>query len=132
MALDVTDLRSFYASPLGETSRRLVGAILTWRWSAVAGLSVVGLGYATPYLDFFAGQPLRLLAMMPAEQGVVNWPAAGASASALIDDSMLPLPDSCVDRVLLAHALETAAHPRELLAEIPGLPPPARRPTVVG
>ncbi len=118
MALDVTDLRSFYASPLGETARKLVGAILSRRWDAVAGLSIVGLGYATPYLDFFQGQPMRLLAMMPAEQGVVNWPADGASASALIDDSMLPLPDSCVDRVLLAHALETAEHPRELLAEI--------------
>ena len=93
MALDVTDLRSFYASSLGETARRLVGAILSRRWDAVAGLSIVGLGYATPYLDLFQGQPMRLLAMMPAEQGVVNWPAAGASASALIDDSMLPLPE---------------------------------------
>ena len=118
MALDVTDLRSFYASPLGETSRRLVGALLTRRWDAVSGLSIVGLGYATPYLDLFQGQPLRLLALMPAEQGVVNWPAKGPSASALIDDSMLPLPDACIDRVLLAHGLETAEHPRELLEEI--------------
>jgi len=118
MALDVTDLRSFYASPLGETARRLVGGLVTSRWGSVAGLSIVGLGYATPYLDFFKDQPLRLLAMMPAEQGVVNWPASGASASALIDDAMLPLPDSCVDRVLLAHALETAEHPRDLLSEI--------------
>jgi SAM-dependent methyltransferase len=118
MALDVTDLRKFYASPLGETSRRLVGALLTQRWDALSGLSIVGLGYATPYLEFFEGQPLRLLAMMPAEQGVVNWPAKGLSASALIDDSMLPLPDACIDRVLLAHGLETAEHPRELLEEI--------------
>lgn len=118
MALDVTDLRSFYASPLGETARRLVGAILCRRWQSVTGLSVVGLGYATPYLELFQDHPLRLLAMMPAEQGVVNWPAAGPSASTLIDDSMLPLPDSCVDRILLAHALENAEHPRELLSEI--------------
>jgi SAM-dependent methyltransferase len=118
MALDVTDLRSFYASPLGESARKLVGAILSRRWDAVAGLSIVGLGYAPPYLDLFHGQPLRLLALMPAEQGVVNWPASGASASALIDDSMLPLPDSSIDRVLLTHALETAEHPREMLAEI--------------
>jgi SAM-dependent methyltransferase len=118
MPLDVTDLRSFYASPLGQTSRRLVGAQLTRRWDAVSGLSIVGLGYATPYLELFAGQPLRLLAFMPAEQGVVNWPANGPSASALIDDSMLPLPDACIDRFLLAHGLETAEHPRELLEEI--------------
>ncbi|WP_294536710.1 class I SAM-dependent methyltransferase [uncultured Rhodoblastus sp.] len=118
MSLDVTYLRSFYASALGETSRRLVGALLTRRWSSVSGLSIVGLGYATPYLELFEGQPLRLLAMMPAEQGVVNWPVHGPSASALIDDSMLPLPDACIDRFLLAHGLETAKHPRELLEEI--------------
>jgi SAM-dependent methyltransferase len=118
MALDITDLRSFYASPLGETARRLVGGLLIRRWCAVAGLSVAGLGYATPYLDLFRGQPLRLLALMPAEQGVVNWPASGASASALVDDSMLPLPDASVDRILLAHALENAEHPRELLEEV--------------
>jgi SAM-dependent methyltransferase len=118
MALDVTDLRSFYASPLGATARRLVATHLAQRWETVAGLSVLGLGYATPYLDSFPGKPERLLAMMPAEQGVVNWPDEGPSASALIDDCLLPLPDSCIDRVLLAHALETAEHPRELLSEI--------------
>ncbi|WP_298425300.1 methyltransferase domain-containing protein [Rhodoblastus sp.] len=118
MALDVTDLRTFYASPLGETARRFVGAILLRRWDAVAGLSIAGLGYATPYLELFHDRPMRLFAMMPAEQGVVNWPASGLSASALIDDSMLPLPDSCVDRMLLAHALENAEHPHELLSEV--------------
>ncbi len=118
MALDVTDLRTFYASPLGETARRLVCAHLESRWDNLAGLSALGLGYAPPYLDHFRGQPLRLLAMMPAEQGVVNWPAQGPSASALIDDCMLPLPDSCIDRVLLVHALETAEHPRALLEEV--------------
>ncbi|MBB4200445.1 methyltransferase type 11 [Rhodoblastus sphagnicola] len=118
MALDVTDLRGFYASSLGKTANHLVCAHLARRWDNLAGLSVLGLGYATPYLDRFRGQALRLLAMMPAEQGVVNWPSEGASASALIDDTMLPLPDSCIDRVLLAHALETAEHPRELLEEV--------------
>ena len=80
--------------------------------------SIAGLGYATPYLEMFRDHPLRLFAMMPAEQGVVNWPASGPSSSTLIDDSMLPLPDSCVDRMLLAHALENAEHPRELLSEV--------------
>ena len=59
-----------------------------------------------------------MLAFMPAEQGVVNWPAAGRSASALVDTGALPLPDSCVDRVLLIHALEITEHPRDLLAEV--------------
>ncbi len=66
----------------------------------------------------FRGDALRLLAFMPAEQGVVNWPVPGPSASALIETGMMPLPDSCIDRVLVVHALEIAEHPRDLLAEI--------------
>lgn len=118
MALDVVDLRTFYASPLGEMARRLVGRLVRERFEACHGLSVLGLGYATPYLEVYRGEALRTMAFMPAEQGVVNWPQNGRSASALVDVTALPLPDSCIDRVLLVHALEIAEHPRELLAEV--------------
>jgi SAM-dependent methyltransferase len=118
MALDVVDLRTFYASPLGEMTRRLVGRLVAQRFDGCCGLSMLGLGYATPYLEAYRSEALRVLAFMPAEQGVVNWPTAGRSASALVDGSAIPLPDSCIDRVLLVHALEIAEHPRELLAEV--------------
>jgi SAM-dependent methyltransferase len=118
MAFDVIDLRTFYASALGEAARKLVGRVVRERWDNSAGLSIMGLGYANPYLEAFRGEALRVLAFMPAEQGVVNWPSSGASSSALIDSTLLPLPDSCIDRVLLVHALETAEHPRELLEEV--------------
>ena len=55
---------------------------------------------------------------MPAEQGVVNWPASGRSASALVAPDMLPLPDGSIDRVLVVHALETAEHPSVVLEEV--------------
>jgi SAM-dependent methyltransferase len=55
---------------------------------------------------------------MPANQGVVNWPSTGASASALVDPLMMPLPDASIDRVLVVHALETVESPSELLHEI--------------
>ena len=55
---------------------------------------------------------------MPASQGVVNWPGTGASASALVDPLMMPLPDASIDRVLVVHALETVESPSELLHEI--------------
>ncbi len=118
MALDIVDLRTFYASPLGEVTRRLVGRILRKRFDACHGQSVLGIGYATPYLEDFRGEAMRVMAFMPAEQGVVNWPSNGRSASALVDTTALPLPDSCVDRVLLVHALEITEHPRDLLAEV--------------
>ncbi len=118
MALDVVDLRTFYSSPLGEVTRRLVGRIVRQRFDACFGYSMLGIGYATPYLDIYRSEAVRVLAFMPAEQGVVNWPAQGRSASALVDTTAMPLPDSCVDRVLLVHALEINEQPRDLLAEV--------------
>ena len=55
---------------------------------------------------------------MPAQQGVVNWPSAGVTSSALIETDMLPLPDSAIDRAIVVHALETAEYPSELMQEI--------------
>ena len=118
MALDVTDLRSFYATPLGKVARRFVGRLVRERWSNCAGLSVLGLGYATPYLAVFRDEAVRVLAFMPAEQGVVNWPEDGPSSSAIVETTLLPLPDSCIDRVLVVHALEMSDHPHAFLSEI--------------
>jgi SAM-dependent methyltransferase len=116
--LDVNDLNAFYASPLGGVSRRLVGRVLRARWDNCAGLSLLGLGYCGPYLDVFRGEAHRALALMPAAQGVVHWPGSGRSSSALIVEDMLPLPDACIDRALVAHALETVEHPNLVLEEV--------------
>ncbi|WP_036263514.1 class I SAM-dependent methyltransferase [Methylocapsa aurea] len=118
MHLDVVDLRSFYASPLGEVAQRFVGEMVRQRFCNCTGYSILGVGYATPYLEIFREEAVRVLAFMPAEQGVVNWPSSGHSASALVEPTMMPLPDSCIDRALVVHALEITEHPRDLLAEI--------------
>ncbi|MBO0734870.1 MAG: methyltransferase domain-containing protein [Methylocapsa sp.] len=116
--LDVIDLRSFYSSSLGEVARRVVHKIVRQRFSKCAGFSILGVGYATPYLEVFREEAVRVLAFMPAEQGVMNWPSSGVSSSALVETSAMPLPNSCIDRAILVHALEITEHPRELLAEI--------------
>ena len=59
-----------------------------------------------------------MLAFMPAQQGVVNWPSSGYSASALVESTEMPLPDFSIDRAILIHGLEITEHPRELLAEV--------------
>lgn len=119
MSLDVVDLRAFYDSPLGEVAQRLVSRVLRARWEGqISGLRVLGLGYATPYLSDFQAQAQRVLAFMPAAQGVVHWPQNGRSSSALVDTTMMPLPDAAIDRILVIHALETGEHPRDLLEEI--------------
>ncbi len=118
MSVDVVDLRAFYASPLGTVARRLIGRVLDRFWGPVQGLRVLGLGYAVPYLVTVKAAAERTLAFMPASQGVVNWPATGLSASALVDPMMMPLPDASIDRVLLVHAIETVESPTELLHEV--------------
>src|SRR4028119_1080672 len=132
MTVDVTDLRAFYASPLGSVTRRLVGRGIDRFWGRLTGLRVLGLGYATPYLAAIRGECERTLAFMPAEQGVVNWPATGSSASALVDLLTTPLPDASVDRVLAVHAIEAVESPRELLHEIWRILPPGGRPVLGG
>ncbi len=117
MALDVVDLRSFYASPLGHLARRTVGQVMMKFWPQMHGLRLAGLGFATPYLSFMRDGTERCLALMPAAQGVVNWPSGALSASALVNLDMLPLPDSSLDRIILVHALEVTETPEELLDE---------------
>ena len=81
-------------------------------------MSVLGVGYPTPYLGLFREEAERCLAFMPAVQGVVKWPTNRPSLAALVDELELPLTDSAVDRVLLVHALEMARDPIALLREV--------------
>ena len=117
MWTDVTELARFYAQPMGRTACRLVCARLGARAPARADERVLGLGFAPPYLDLFRGAE-RVLAFMPAPQGVLRWPANGPAAAALVEETALPLTDAAVDRVLLVHCLETADSGRALLREV--------------
>ena len=118
MYLDVVDLRAFYASRLGVVARHLIGRRLAKRWPTLAGESVLGMGYATPYLEDLATDAERVLALMPAAQGVVTWPLEGPNQAALVEEDALPLPDASIDRVLIVHCLEMVADPHDHLREI--------------
>jgi len=118
MYLDVVDLRNFYAQPLGLMTRRLLGRAIRRRFADVAGLSVLGLGYATPYLGAFREEAERCIAVMPAQQGVVRWPSAAPTLATLADDSALPLPTASMDRVICVHALEMTADAGAMLEEV--------------
>ena len=51
MRRDVLHLREFYATPLGRAARALVAAKVREAWDHGRGLDILGLGYATPYLE---------------------------------------------------------------------------------
>jgi SAM-dependent methyltransferase len=116
--MDVVDLRSFYAQPLGQMARRLIANAIRKRWPDARAMAVGGLGYATPYLGLFREEGERTFAMMPAAQGVVKWPSATPTLATLVDELALPLPDAALDRVLAVHALEMTVHPHDMLQEI--------------
>ncbi len=106
MRQDVVDLRDFYVSGRGAVARRMIRAAIARMWPDVRGLAVLGLGYPAPYLRPFKETAARVIAVMPPAQGVLHWPADDANATALADESDLPLPDLSVDRILAVHALE--------------------------
>lgn len=118
MRVDVLALQRFYASPLGETARRMASRRLKDLWPHADGLDMLGLGYATPYLDPFRARARRVVAMMPAEQGGERWPADGGSLTALGEETRLPFIDAIFDRVLIVHAIEESEHLRPMLREV--------------
>ena len=115
---DVVDLRSFYAQPLGVVSRRLISREIRARFDNVRGLSVLGIGYATPYLGIFREECERALAFMPGAQGVTRWPSAAPTLAALVDETELPLPNGSIDRVIAVHLLEMTPDAGDVLREV--------------
>ena len=116
MRRGIDDLRTFYGEPTGALARRLVARRLDDAWGEATGCDVLGIGYATPWLDAFVGAR-RVVAAMPSGQGVELWPAAGRNRTLLVDDRRLPFAAGAFDRVLLIHALEEADDPTALLTE---------------
>ena len=117
MRPDVFELREFYHGRLGRVTRNLLRERVRALWPNVRGLRVLGLGYATPYLGPFQGEAERVLALMPAPQGVVRWPESEPNLVALTEEHDLPIADASVDRVLMVHELENTERARGLLRE---------------
>ncbi|MFM9862863.1 MAG: class I SAM-dependent methyltransferase [Micropepsaceae bacterium] len=131
MHLDAGELQTFYDRELGQIARRYIRTRLREVWPNVKGMAVLGLGYATPYLRPFQGEAARVIALMPAQQGVAYWPSKAENLAALTDESALPLPDASIDRVVVAHLLETTETLRPLLRQIWRVLTPSGRVVVI-
>ena len=119
MHLDVVDLRSFYyTTPLGRMVQRASRDHLRRYWSTVEGQTVAGFGFAAPFMRPFRDEAARTLCLMPAQQGVCPWPAEGPNVSALVEETLWPIPTGLIDRLIVAHGLETCERPTALLEEI--------------
>jgi SAM-dependent methyltransferase len=116
--MDVVDLREFYAGRLGHAARRLLAHRMRARFGGARGATVLGLGFAVPYLEGWRDEAERIIAFMPATQGVMHWPAEQPGRTALVDDTELPLPDRSVDVALVVHELELSDHITAMLREL--------------
>lgn len=117
MRRDVTEIRNFYATPLGQTAARLIGVRLSDAWGPLTGQDVLGVGYAAPWLEDMR-DARRALCAMPHAQGAEAWPRAGRCRTTLVEDDTLPFATGVFDRILAIHFIEEAADPQALVREL--------------
>ncbi len=118
MAADAHAAADFYRTARGVVTARLLRERLALLWPDAAGQSVLGVGYAAPYLRLWREQAVRCLSVTPAQMGVARWPLGAANLSCTAEEDVLPFPDLMFDRVLLVHGLEAAENARRMLREI--------------
>lgn len=108
MYRSVYDLKAFYNGTTGRVVRRILQTRIRKLWPDVRHMSVMGLGYAAPYLRVFKEEGERVFAVMPDIQGAHHWPQQGDDKNmcCLSEASALPLENSSLDRILLIHDLE--------------------------
>ena len=100
----------FYGTRPGMIARRAILAKLRMMWPGLAGLRLLGFGFAQPYLGAFGAERAIAASTMP--------PGAGRHLAVLCEEDALPFADSFFDRVLLVHALERAEALRPLLRQL--------------
>ena len=119
MHLDVVDLRAFYyRTKLGRATKTTLQDVLGGLWSDLEGQTVVGFGFAVPMLRPFLTTARRVISLMPSQQGVIPWPKQGGNVSCLCEETNWPIEAGSVDKLIVAHGLETCERPDALLAEI--------------
>jgi SAM-dependent methyltransferase len=118
MRRDVLELRQFYASDLGRAARAMVGRKVIEAWADARGLDILALGYATPFVAPFRDAARRVVAAMPAQQGVEIWPGGDRNLSTLVPEDSLPFVNALFDRILVVHGVEESPDPIGLLREV--------------
>ncbi len=118
MHLDVVDLRSFYyRTRLGRAAQRAIRDQVMDLWPEAKGQTVAGFGFAVPLLRPFMADARRTIALMPAQQGVMAWPAGMDNVSVLCEETAWPIETGHVDRLIVMHGLETSDNPAAVLDE---------------
>ena len=117
MAADAHAAADFSGTARGAVTARLLRERLTVLWPDLSGQSVLGIGFAAPYLRLWRERAARCIALTPAQMGAARWPVGAPNLSCTAEEDALPFPDLMFDRVLLVHGLEAAESARRMLRE---------------
>jgi SAM-dependent methyltransferase len=107
----------FYGTTRGAVAARLLRERLLALWPDLNGQSVLGIGFAAPYLRLWRPQASRCIAVTPAQMGATRWPVGEPCLSCTAEEDALPFADLSFDRVILVHGLEAAENARRMLRE---------------
>lgn len=118
MHLDVCHLRNFYyRTGLGRAAQKTIRDQVIRLWPEADAQTVVGFGFAVPLLRPYLAKARRVIGLMPAQQGVMHWPAGLPNVSVLSEEMWWPLQTGMADKLVMMHGLETCANAPALLDE---------------
>jgi SAM-dependent methyltransferase len=118
MHLDVQRLHNFYyRSAIGRVAQRVVRDQVKDFWPEAKQQSLGGFGFAVPLLRPYLDDARRVIGLMPAQQGVMQWPAGMPNVSVLCEETLWPIENGRFDKLILMHGLETSERPSALLEE---------------
>lgn len=117
MAADTQDADVFYNTRLGGMTSALLRRDLSAIWPDMAGLSVLGIGHATPCFEIWQ-QKNNCISLSPPDMGNMCWPVNRPNLVCVAETESLPFADLSFDRVVLIHGLEQAENARRTLREV--------------
>ena len=117
MRQNVIHLENFYTTLLGQAAIAMVGRRLSALWPDIHGQTVLGHGFAYPYLRTYAPQARLMCLTMPGSQGAIAHQGHRGFISCLSEETLLPFRDAQFDKVLVSHAIEETPDLPALLSE---------------
>ncbi|MBP9752871.1 MAG: methyltransferase domain-containing protein [Proteobacteria bacterium] len=119
MTYSVKDIRNFYQSNLGKSVKNQIEIqISECLPSDLKNQTILGIGYAVPYLDEMLSSDNTVLSFMSDTFGCHPWPNDTSSKVALIHDWLIPLQNHSVDYIILVHSVEFSTHIQSYFKEI--------------
>lgn len=114
---DVVALERFYQSDVGRVVEDIISDNIKALWPSIIAETLVGIGYAAPYVKPYVSETCRVFSLVPEKQGAIVSPALSSHRVAMFKNDKWPLCNSSVDRILMIHLFEHTENKNSLLRE---------------